>query len=224
MILTKLGGYKRVDFPWRGNVSRKEITIANDRAMVIPEFCLMTREKGTNKYKYMPFIPAAVITTVTNTTNFICDIKNEYKQFFKVADTVVVLDVSDDTYATFIDEEAAGTYTGITIDAISAKDGGAGGTGYTLITCTGQVLDAGWTAAAGDILCLSEFSYLGGKELVLTDHAIICDGEGGEINAAAIYIADRIIASQVWNSKYVLRTELGAAGRKFFLDFNYYEA
>jgi len=221
---TRLGGDLAAFYPIQGRIERHEITLLNDRYFFgskkfMRQFTLFTLEQGSGKYNYVPFIPPATITDVTNTTNFVADIPNDYREFFKVGDTVCVLDVSEGTGVnTFVDKTSDSatpdSMVGITIDAISAEDGGTGGTGYTKITCTGEEMGSSWTAAAGDVLVLAKYAM--SDRLVLVEEPFLYTADDSAITLSAIFVADRIDQNYIWNSTYVDKTKL--YGRNFFLE------
>lgn len=221
---TRLGGDLAGFSPVQGRIERHEITLLNDRyffgsTRFMRQFSLFTKEQGSGKYNHAPFIPPAIITDVTNTTNFVCDIPNAYREFFATGDTVCVLDVSAGTGVnTFVDDTAddatPDSMVGITIDAISAVDGGTGGTGFTKITCTGETLGSSWSAAAGDVLVLAKYAM--SDRLVLVEEPILFTADSVAITVAGIFVADRIDQNYIWNTTYVDKTKL--YGRNFLLE------
>jgi len=213
---TRLGGDLASFSPIEGEIERHPITLLNDRyffgsTKYMRQFTLYTKEQGASKYNYAPFIPPAVITDVTNSTNFIVDIPNAYRQFFKVGDNVSVLDVSVGTGVTaFIDDDEdtadPSSMDGVTIDIISAEDGGTGGSGFTKITCTTDEVGSSFTAAAGDVLVLTKYAM--SDRLVLVEEPILFTADSSAITVAGIFTADRIDQNYIWNATYVDKSKL----------------
>jgi len=220
----RLGGDLASFYPIEGKIERHPITLLNDRnffgsTKYMRQFTLYTKEQGDSKYNYAPFLPPAVITDVTNSTHFVADIPNAYREFFKVGDQACVLDVSAGTTVnTFVDTDgdtaAVATMSGAVIDIISAEDGGTGGSGFTKITCTGDEMGTSWTAAAGDVLVLAKYAM--SDRLVLVEEPILFTADSSSITVAGIFTADRIDQNYIWNSTYVDKTKL--YGRNFFLE------
>jgi len=162
---TNLGGNRTVINPFMDNGIFGRITIEVDNSYnrgYIPPFSLWAPSDYGTSPKYMPYMPEINITTANSTTSL--DIDNEWADYFKVGDEVMVLDVSTLASSNFAIRGQSGadvsSYTagtdGCTVSAVGAKD--SGGTGYVLITLT-DALSAAATGGAkgtGDILFLCD--------------------------------------------------------------------
>lgn len=116
--------------------------------------------KTASPYDAMPFFSNAVMTDITNSTNFVCDVPDALAKRFKVGDLVKFYDVSES-------EVDAGALTSLTIDIVSVAGGGTAGAGFTKITCTGEVFTN--TPATSDLLVLADGTELSANALVNLD-------------------------------------------------------
>ena len=208
---TNLGGGKAIVNPFMDNGRIQRITIEVDNAYnrgYIPPFSLWAPSDYGTSPKYMPFLPEINIVTANSTTSL--DIDNEWADYFKVGDEVMVLDVSELASSNFairgLSGEDISSYTagtdGCTISAVGAKD--SGGTGYVLITLT-DALNAAATGGAkgtGDILFLCDDAaaaenkaYQRSKEIVIMEQGFnfkdpvdgLAIGNGGILVESAVY-------------------------------------
>jgi len=163
---TLLGGSRAVQNPFMdGTAGMQMISITVDNSYNrgrIPAFSLWApSDQSSNPWKYMPYIPAIPIRTANSTTSL--DIDNEWADYFRAGDEVIVLDVSEAgsdnlAFRGQSGEDLSACTLGTdscTISAVGAKD--SGGTGYVLITLT-DALNAAATGGAlgtGDILVLA---------------------------------------------------------------------
>jgi hypothetical protein len=139
------------------------ITIAGDKygTALVKELITGPRlyaRRTASPYKALPFFSNAVMTDITNVTNFVCDVPDADAKRFAVGDKVTFYDVS----AGILD---AGAVNEITVDIISAAGGGTGGAGFTKITCTGEVFTN--TPAASDLLVLADGTQLSVNAIVV---------------------------------------------------------
>lgn len=135
--------------------------------------------KTASPYKALPFFSSAAATSITNTTNFVCDVPDAYAKRFKVGDLVTFYDVSAGALDT-------GAVNSITVDAVGAAGSGTGGTGFTLVTCTGETFTN--TPAASDLLVLADGTQLSANVVVVAGDVEMDGstdfGETGYINGA----------------------------------------
>lgn len=150
--------------------------------------------------KYVPRFVNGAMTSITNSTNFVCDIPNAMRGFFAVSDKVKFYDVSAGTLST----------DSITVDAISAADSGTGGAGFTKITCTGEVFSA--TPVNTDLLVLSDGSELD-SDIVLVDEDVDLTAGTDKVVSAA-YCAT-LKKSLINRADYINKADL--AGREFYI-------
>jgi len=212
---TNLGGGAAVISPFMDNGTFQRISISIDNSYYrgyIPPFSLWAPSNyGTYPYLYMPYIPAINVVTSTSTTS--ADIDNMWVDYFRVGDELFILDVSvlaSDTGFNLrglagVDEsaEVLGTNT-LTITALGAKDSGAGGTGYVLVTTDTQATGActGGALGTGDLLILAGDpagnaikAYQQSKRIVIMEQGFwfkkpvdsMADGNGGVIVESAVY-------------------------------------
>lgn len=210
---TRLGGDRAVVNPFMDNgvITRIPITIDNryNRGR-IPAFSLWApSDISTYPYMYMPYIPPIPIRDAASTT--VIDIDNEWHDYFRVGDEVLAFDTSTAASSNLAfrglagadeTDDVLGTNT-VSITAISAKDGGTNGTGYTKITT-----DVWHTAAptegalgTGDVLVLAGLStaiasmaYQSADLVVLMEQEFNFEdaitgviGEGGNLVESAVY-------------------------------------
>ena len=160
----RLGGESATINPFmdNGKVNRISITIDNSyNRGKIPAFSLWApSDKTSNPWKYMPYIPAITIRTANSTTSL--DIDNQWIDYFRVGDEIIILDDSElSTNLAFrgkSGEDLTACTLGTdscTISAVGAKD--SGGTGYVLITLTDALNAAatGGVEGTGDIIVLA---------------------------------------------------------------------
>ena len=209
---SNLGGEWTAINPFMDNGTFTRVTIEVDNSYnrgYIPPFSLWAPSDYGTSPKYMPFIPSINVTTYTSTTSI--DIDNEWHDYFRAGDEVMFLDISGLTSdLVYIgnagtDEATAtlGTNTA-TISSVSAKDGGAGGTGYTLITLTDTLAGAVAAGAKGTgdimVLCGSSDStaikaYQQAQRVVIMEQAFnfkdpvdgLTAGNGGILVESAVY-------------------------------------
>jgi hypothetical protein len=215
---SQLGGDKAVINPFMDNGNVKRISISIDNSYnrgKIPAFSLWApSDKTSNPWKYMPYIPAITIRTATSTTSL--DIDNRWVDYFRAGDEIIVYDTStaasnnlafNGQSGTDLSTVTLGTDT-CTISAVGAKDSGAGGTGYVLITLA-DALSTGATGGAegtGDIIVLAAPSTTSGADIEAyqeADTVVIMEqefdfqdsitgviGEGGYLTESAVYSYD----------------------------------
>ncbi len=158
-VVGKIGINPYVSIPRR----KLNITINGDAegwaGAVIPERTLYNKLlDGIGKYA--PRMMNGLISKQSNSTNFICDVPNALRAYLATGDLVRYYDASAEALSA----------DSITIDAISAEDGGDLGTGYTKITCTGEVFTAAPLTGA-DYLVLSDGSEED-ADMVLVDEEV----------------------------------------------------
>jgi len=210
---TYKGGSRAIINPFmdNGQYVRIPITIDNryDRGR-IPPFSLWAPSDISNyPWKYMPYIPPIPIRDYASTT--VVDIDNEWHDYFRAGDEVLVLDVSEISSNDLVfigkagtdeTDDVLGTNT-CTISTISAKNGGTNGTGYTKVTLTDALAGAATEGelGTGDILVLAGHSTsLAVMAYQSADLAVIMEqefnfvdplsgtaGEGGYITESAVY-------------------------------------
>ncbi len=161
-----LGGQDAVISPFMDNGKKQRVSISVDNAYKrgkIPAFSLWApSDKGSNPWKYMPYMPAVTIRTATNTSSL--DIDNRCVDYLRAGDEIIVLDVSELSGGNLAfrgnsGEDLSAVTLGTdssTVASIGAKDSGAGGTGFVLVTLT-DALNAAATGGAegtGDIIVL----------------------------------------------------------------------
>lgn len=151
--------------------------------------------QSASPYKAMPFFSSAVMTDITNTTNFICDIPDALAQRFAVGDLVKFYDVSESGLD-------AGALTSLTIDIISAAGGGTAGAGFTKITCTAEVFTN--TPATSDLLVLADGTELSNRVLVVLDDV---DFDGSSDFNTAGYIDGAFQSDKVGNATYFVPSD-----------------
>jgi len=206
---TNLGGERSAINPFMDNGVFQRITIEVDNSYnrgYIPPFSLWAPSQyGTNP-KYMPFIPPINVTTSTSTTSL--EIRNEWADYFKVDDEILILDVSELTAdlayrgLTTDDETAgvSGTNT-LSITAVGIKD--SGGTGYVTIGTDVQntAKCAAGAIGTGDILVLAGHettdikAYQQAQRVVIMEQAFnfkdpvdgLAAGNGGVLVESAVY-------------------------------------
>ena len=207
---TNLGGGRIAESPFMPGGEYQRIMIEVDNSYnrgYIPAFSLWAPSDYGTSPLYMPFLPSINITTVNSTTSL--DIDNEWVDYFRVGDEVMVLDISgltaDLVYIgnSGADETAAtlGTNT-CTISAVGKKD--SGGTGYVLITLTDTLgaTPTGGAKGTGDILVLAGSStstaikaYQQAQRVVIMEQAFdfkdpvdgAAAGNGGILVESAVY-------------------------------------
>lgn len=181
---------------------RKSITIDGDAegfaATVIAGRTLYNK---LTDGKYAPRFVNAVMTQITNSTNFVCDVPDAMRSFLIVGDKIKWYDVS----------AAALSADSITIDIISALGGGTGGAGYTKITCTGEVFAA--TPVTGtDLLVLADGSELD-SDLVLVDEDVdLADSADKVVSASYCCTLKKSLLNR---ADYINKADL--AGREFYI-------
>lgn len=160
-----LGGSKAYQSPFldSGKFTRIPITVDNSyNRGRIPAYSLWApSDRSSNPWKYMPYIPCINIAVANSTSSL--DIPNQWVDYFRAGDEVVVFDTSEAGSSNFAlrgqsgDDLASCTLgtDSCTISAVGAKD--SGGTGHVLITLT-DALNAAATGGAkgtGDVLVLA---------------------------------------------------------------------
>ncbi len=161
---TNLGGGKAVINPFMDNAPLQRVTIEVDNSYnrgYIPPFSLWAPSDHGTTPLYMPYMPAINIVVANSTTSL--DIPNEWVDYFRVGDEVIVMDVStlasdnlafrgqssDDLSAVALGTDSSA------ISGVGVKD--SGGTGNVLITL-GDALNSaatGGVLGTGDILVLA---------------------------------------------------------------------
>ena len=209
---TNLGGNRAAVNPFMDNGVFHRIPIEIDNSYnrgYIPPFSLWAPSNYGTSPLYMPFIPCINITTANSSTSY--DIDNEWYDYFRVGDEILILDISglttDLVYKGLAatDETAAvlGTNT-LSITAKGAKD--SGGTGYTLITTdtTHTSAGAGGAKGTGDILVLAGSgttagddikAYQQARRVVIMEQGFnfkdpvdgLAEGNGGILRETAVY-------------------------------------
>lgn len=232
----RLGGEGAVINPFMDNgiIQRISITVDNKfNRGKIPAFSLWApSDKTSNPWKYMPYIPPIPCTDCASTT--VLDIENRWHDYFRVGDEILYLNMveigtaSNDLQfggnsANDETDDVLGTNT-ITITAISDKDGGTNGAGYTKITSVDT-----WAVGlhegglgTGDIIVLAGSSanatsmiqaYQTADEVVIMEQefnfqdAITGNlGEGGYLVESAVYSYTGRIDKDYINYHPVLNT------------------
>lgn len=161
---SNIGGERSAVNPFMDNGVFNRITIEVDNEYnrgYIPPFSLWAPSDYGTSPKYMPYIPSINITTANSTSSL--DIDNEWVDYFRIGDEVIVLDVSELASSNFALRGQSGNdltactlgTDSCTVSAVGKKD--SGGTGYVLISLT-DALNAAATGGAkgtGDILVLA---------------------------------------------------------------------
>lgn len=229
---TNLGGGKAVINPFMdGSFAIQRVPISVDNAYnrgKIPAFSLWApSDKSSNPWKYMPYIPLVVIRDAASAS--VLDIDNEWVDYFRAGDEVIVLDVSEfasDNLA-FIgqsgDDLSAVTLgtDSCTIASVGKKDSGTNGTGYVKVTLTDALnsTPAEGALGTGDILVLVGSStstaikaYQEADTVVIMEQEFnfqdaVMDkaaGQGGYLVESCIYsYAGRIDSNYVEGYKYL---------------------
>jgi len=159
----------------------------------------------------MPFVPPINIITGTSGTSL--DIPNEWVDYFRAGDEVMVLDVSgltaDLVYIGNASSDDSAVVLGTntcTVSAVGAEDSGAAGVGSVLITLTDDLnaTPAGGTWGTGDILLLvghsdttaqCTTSFLNTQHFVIMEQGFnfkdpvdgLAAGNGGVLVESAVY-------------------------------------
>lgn len=185
---------------------RKSITIDGDAqgfgGDTIPARTLYNKQNDGNG-KYAPRFVNGLISVVNNTTNFTCDVPNALRAFLAVGDKVRYYDASAEALSA----------DSITIDVISAEDGGDGGAGYTKITCTGEVFTAA-PVTGTDLLVLSDGTE-DDSDIVLVDEEVdLSDSVDKVVPAAYECVLKQSCVNRV---DYITKSDL--AGRKFYIRY-----
>ena len=182
--------------------SRRTITIDGDAegfaGTVVPERTLYNKLSATDKY--VPRFVNGAMLQITNSTNFICDIPNAMRGYFIATDKVKWYDIS----------AAALSADSITVDAVSALDGGTGGAGYTKITCTAEVFLS--TPVSGDLLVLADGSEIDSDVVLVDEEVSLADSVDKIVSAS---YSCTIKASLVNRVDYINKANL--AGREFYV-------
>ncbi len=181
---------------------KRSITIDGDAqgfaGSVIPEFTLYNM---LTDGKYAPRFVSGAMTSITNSTNMECDVPNAMRPYLAVNDLVKFYDASAGALST----------DSITVDAISAADGGTGGTGFTKITCTGQVFSA-TPVSTGDLLVLADGSELD-SDIVLVDEEVdLTDSVDQVVSASYTATLKKSLINRADN---INKADL--AGREFYI-------
>ena len=209
---TLKGGSSAVINPFADNgvITRIPISVDNsyNRGKIPPFSLWAPSDQSSNPWKYMPYIPLINITTANSTTSL--DIDNEWADYFRAGDEIIVLDVSELASSNLAFRGQSGTdLTAVvlgtdscTISAVGAKD--SGGTGYVLITLT-DALSAAATGGAigtGDIIVLAGSSdsaaiksYQEANTVVIMEQEFnfqdpiggLAVGSGGYLTESAVY-------------------------------------
>jgi len=212
----RLGGEGAVVNPFmdNGKINRISITIDNSyNRGKIPAFSLWApSDKTSNPWKYMPYIPAITIRAANSTTSL--DIDNQWADYFRVGDEIIVYDTSTAASNNLAFRGQSGEdltsctlgTDSCTISAVGDKD--SGGTGYVLITLT-DALNADATGGAegtGDIIVLAAPGTTANSDIESyqeADTVVIMEqefefqdsttgvvGEGGYLVESAVYSYD----------------------------------
>jgi len=210
----RLGGSRALNDPFMDNGKKQRVTISVDNSYnrgKIPAFSLWApSDKGSNPWKYMPYMPPINIEVANSTTSL--DIPNAWVDYFRAGDEIIVFDAStaasnnlafrgksgDDLTAVALGTDSC------TVASVGAKD--SGGTGYVLLTLT-DALNAAATGGAlgtGDLVVLAGSStstaiksYQESDTVVIVEESFDFQdaitgvaGEGGYLIESAVYAYD----------------------------------
>jgi len=159
------GGAKAYQSPFMDNGRFQRISISVDNSYNrgrIPAYSLWApSDKSSNPWKYMPYIPCINIAVANSTTSL--DIPNQWVDYFRAGDEVIILDVSEIANSNLAFRGQSGNdltactlgTDSCTISAVGAKD--SGGTGHVLITLSDALNAAasGGAKGTGDVLVLA---------------------------------------------------------------------
>jgi len=228
-----LGGAKAYQNPFMDNGQFQRISITVDNSYNrgrIPAYSLWApSDRTSNPWKYMPYIPEIPIRDQSG-SKLILDIDNQWANYFRAGDEVLILDVSahpsdlyfngnsgSDDFATC----TLGTDS-LTIASVGAKDSGTNGTGYVKITLTDTPTDTPQEGAlgTGDVLVLvgpsttasaaiesyqeSDTIVIMEQEFDFSDAITGTVGEGGYLVESCIYsYSGRIDQNYINGYKYL---------------------
>lgn len=206
-----LGGAKGYQSPFMDNGQFKRVSITVDNSYNrgrIPAYSLWApSDKSSNPWKYMPYIPCINIVVANSTSSL--DIPNQWVDYFRAGDEVIVFDSSTAASSNLAfrgqsGEDLSSMTMGTdscTISAVGAKD--SGGTGNVLISLTDALNAAatGGVRGTGDILVLAGSSTSSeSKAYQEPDNVVIMEqefdfadaitgntGEGGYLVESCIY-------------------------------------
>jgi len=172
---SNIGGERAAISPFMDNGIYNRVTIEIDNKYnrgYIPPYSLWAPSNYGTSPVYMPFIPSINITDVASTT--VLDIDNEWVDYFRAGDEVLVLDISGLTAdVVYISNDSNDETTAVigtdtcTIASVGVKDSGTNGAGYVKITLT-DTLNSSPTEGAkgtGDILVLAGHSATVGDDI-----------------------------------------------------------
>jgi len=209
-----LEGQRAVIDPFmdNGKITRIPISVDNkyNRGR-IPAFSLWApSDRSSNPWKYMPYMPPINIVVANSTTSL--DIPNEWVDYFRVGDEIIVFDTStaaDDNLAfrgKSSDDISAVTLgtDSCTVSAVGVEDSGA--TGNVLLTLSDALNSAatGGALGTGDLVVLAGYStsvahksYQQAENVVIMEKPFQYDdgitgtvGEGGYLVESAVYRYD----------------------------------
>ena len=142
--------------------------------------------------KLVPFQNGGAITDPGNTTNAVVDVPNADAVKFRVGDLATFVDVSTG----LVSSEA------LTIDIISAADGGTGGAGFAKITFTAET----WSTApeAADILVVSDGGQLSANAVIVLEDIVF---DGVKDIPSAAFINGQFRKSVIGGTTYFIQAD-----------------